>query len=294
VFEAIARSASHLCGGEYAIVNRVNGNRLSLVAQHNERPGTSEETARAWPRPLDRTRSIAARAIIDRKVENIRDLNDEDLTPEIRDFHERIGARSLLAAPIMHDEQPIGVIAVSRSTPGEFPARQVDLLRTFASQAAIAIENARLFEAEQTRTKELTESLEYQTATSEVLGVIARVPGDIQSVLDAVAEKAARVCGAAETRIFRVSDGRIVRAARFGIRRPRPEDHGIDSGLPLSRGSVNGRAILERRTVHVADLAALTATEYPDAAAVQRVAGHRAIVATPLLRDGQAIGSITL
>jgi two-component system, NtrC family, sensor kinase len=155
----------------------------------------------------------------------------------------------------------------------------------------IAIENTRLFVAEQARTRELHEALDYQTTTSEVLSVIARAPSDLQRVLDAIAESAARVCMATEVRVFRLERDKLRRAARVGQLFV-SDDVGISPDLPLTRGSVTGRAILDRRTIHVADLAAEVQSEYPDVVAMQNAVGHRTTLATPLLQDGNVLGAI--
>src|SRR5262245_12082593 len=193
---------------------------------------------------------------------------------------------------MMREGEAIGAVTVTREAPGEFSPRQIELLHTFADQAVIAIGNTRLFEAEQASKLQLQESLEYQTAMGEVLGVIARAPGDLQQVLDAVAESAARVCRATEVRVFRLEGNKLRRAAMVG--RLRASDYGVSPDLPLSRGSVSGRAILDRRSIHVTDLAAEIESEYPDGAVLQKAIGHRTILATPLLRDGQAIGAIMM
>src|SRR5262245_61516374 len=193
---------------------------------------------------------------------------------------------------MMREGEAIGAVTVTREAPGEFSPRQIELLHTFADQAVIAIGNTRLFEAEQASKLQLQESLEYQTAMGEVLGVIARAPGDLQQVLDAVAESAARVCRATEVRVFRLEGNKLRRAAMVG--RLRASDYGVSPDLPLSRGSVSGRAILDRRSIHVTDLAAEIESEYPDRAVLHKAIRHCTILTTPLVRDRQAIGAIMM
>src|SRR5262249_25503947 len=147
--------------------------------------------------------------------------------------------------PIMRENQPIGAIIIRRTAVQPFSEKQITLLKTFASQAVIAIENVRLF-------NELKESLEQQTATSEILGVIASSPTDIQPVLDVVAENAALVCGANDAVIFRVNGDVLNRAAHYG---PILWAGGEES-LLIGRGSVSGRAVVDRRTTHIHDMAA--------------------------------------
>ena len=161
-----------------------------------------------------------------------------------------------------------------------FTETQIKLLETFANQAVIALENVRLFQ-------ELKEALEQQTATSEILGVIASSPTDIQPVLDVVAENAARVCGATDTRIFRIEGNMLQLAASYGT-----VPRGLERGLPLSRGTVNGRAVLDRKTIHVHDVVAELETEFPESKPFQQLVGFRTVLATPLLREGVPIGMI--
>src|SRR5207253_8036757 len=127
-----------------------------------------------------------------------------------------ISASALLAIPMMYQGRPIGSISVSRSMPGPFSKRQIDLLQTFADQAVIAIENTRLFEAEQASKRELQESLDYQTATSDVLNVISRSPSELQPVLDAIVKTAARICKAQLADIAITEGAHIRIRASFG------------------------------------------------------------------------------
>ena len=138
------------------------------------------------------------------------------------------------------------------------------------------------------RTRELTESLEQQTATSEILGVIASSPTDIQPVLDVIAERAARLCDADDAIIFRVVGDHHQRVAKYGSI-PAP-----DFPVPITRGFPGGRAIVDRQTIHIQDIEALIDTEYSDVKPIQKEIGQRTVLATPLLREGIAIGAIVI
>ncbi len=193
--------------------------------------------------------------------------------------------RTFLAAPLrQHGELVGGLFARCREVRPFTPA-QIKLLETFADQAVIAIENVRLFQ-------ELKESLEQQTATSEILGVIASSPTDIQPVLDVVAENAARLCDATDAQISRVEDDDFMTIASFG---PLPPTY---SKRPLDRTFPGGRAIIDRQVIHIPDLEAIRETEYPGARGGRRPGGApivlRTTLAVPLLREGIAIGAILI
>jgi signal transduction histidine kinase len=189
--------------------------------------------------------------------------------------------RTFLTVPLRQQEEVIGALVARRTEVRPFTPAQIKLLETFADQAVIAIENVRLFQ-------ELKESLEQQTATSQILGVIASSPTDIQPVLDAVAESAARLCDALDAAIYRV-DGRIVKPVAHHGPVPFGRAH-----RPLARGLPVGRAILDRDTVHIYDLAEAIETEFPDAKPLQQQVGTRTTLVTPLLREGVAIGAILI
>ena len=154
------------------------------------------------------------------------------------------------------------------------------MLETFANQAVIAIENVRLFQ-------DLNESLEQQTATSEILGVIASSPTAIQPVLDTIAENAARVCGSYHALIRLVEGDKLRLAAHYG-----PLVPGFDREQLLTRDSVGGRAVLDRELIHIEDLMAVAATEFPEAVSAVERMGGRTVLAAPLMREGAAIGVI--
>src|SRR5262245_7165003 len=152
------------------------------------------------------------------------------------------------------DGRPIGAIALARAEIGHFPERQIELLRIFADQAVIAIENTRLFEEVQARTKELQDSLDRQTATSEVLGVISRSPNEVQPVLDAIVATAQRLCQAERASVWRLDGGTFRAVAHRGQPEERLESL-YSARFPVSRGSMIGRATLARRAVQVEDVA---------------------------------------
>jgi GAF domain-containing protein len=187
-----------------------------------------------------------------------------------------------LAVPLRQQEELIGGLFARRIEVRPFTPAQVKLLETFADQAVIAIENVRLFQ-------ELKESLEQQTATSEILGVIASSPTDIQPVLDTIAENAARVCGSYDALIRLVEGDKLRSAAHYG-----PVESGFGLEQPLIRGTVAGRAVIDRKTIHIHDLWSESETEFAVSINHAQRLGHRTYLATPLLREGAPVGVILI
>ena len=285
VFDTIVRSAVRLCDGLYGAVNMFDGEMILYPsANHNYTPEAMAAVKRMYPRRPSRQQLIG-RAVLNRAVAQIPDvLNDPEYAPDIALAG---GWRSAIAAPMLRDGHPVGTILVTRAQTGPFSERQMELLKTFADQAVIAIENVRLFQELEVRNRDLTESLEQQTATAEILRAISSSPTDIQPVLDTVAENAARLCEAVDAQILRVEGDFLRLAASFGSIPMAP-------GRPISRGWVSGRSVVDRRTVHVHDLAAEPEAEFPVGRETQRLFGHRTTLATPLLREGQPLGAILI
>jgi signal transduction histidine kinase/CheY-like chemotaxis protein len=166
------------------------------------------------------------------------------------------------------------------------------LIETFASQAVIAIENVRLFNELQTRNREVTESLEQQTATSDILSIIAENPTDVQPVLDAVAERAARLCNSYDAVIVRI-DGTLYQIAAHWGPMPIPEDI-LNHGVPLNRDTVTGRAMVDKKTIHIKDLLAEPQGEFPLSKEFYQTSEQRTMLVTPLMRENEVIGSIMI
>ena len=191
VLDAIAENAARLCDSYDAQIFRREEELVHRVASYGPLLSALEHT------PLNR-QSPAGRAMVDRQVVHVHDLAAEVETefPEIKDYQRRIGHRTTLAMPLLRDGNAIGAILIRRLEVHAFSEKQIELLKTFADQAVIAIENVRLFKELQARNRDLTEALEQQTATSEILSVIASSPTDIQPVLDTVVANAVRLAGA--------------------------------------------------------------------------------------------------
>ena len=296
VFQAIVDSAARLLGGHSAVLSRIVNDRIDLAAYtHTDEAGDALLES-FFPVPLHSSgsdiRPIRDRVIGQRIPYNVADVETDPRVGERGRASARArGYRSQLVVPMLRDNEPIGTLAVTRREPGAFTDEETALLQTFADQAVIAIENVRLFKELDARNRELTESLEQQTATAEMLRVISRSPTDIQPVLEAVAESVARLCDSPDVSIFRIDGGVLQLAVHRGPMASLPP-YG-EQRVSLDRGTAVGRSVIERRTIHLADLSSET-NEYPEGSARARRFGNRAVLSVPLLRDEEAIGAIAV
>jgi signal transduction histidine kinase len=202
----------------------------------------------------------------------------------------RGGLRTMLGVPLLRGGTPIGVMGMHRLTVRPFTDKQIDLVTTFADQAVIAIENVRLFNEVQARTRDLSESLQQQTATADVLKVISRSTFDLKSVLQTLVESAGRLCGADYATITRQKDGVLFFAEAYGYSSEFIE---YVKAMPVERGrgTATGRALLEGRVIHIADV--LADPDYTWAEA-QRLGGYRTVLAVPMMREDVPMGVLTL
>jgi PAS domain S-box-containing protein len=287
VFDTIVQTAARLCQAEYALILRIHDNHYRVVAANNAETDfirfMQEQPFRA-----DRS-TLTGRVALEKRPVHVPDAVTD---PEYK-FQEaqRVGKfRTMLGVPLLRDGEMIGNIALMRSEVKPFTDKQIELVATFADQAVIAIENVRLFEEVQARTQELTESLERQTATSDVLGVISRSKFDIQPVLDTIVQTAGKLCRTDSANIWKLVEGRLQSVASYQM----PAEFAEflrHNPAPFSRGTASGRAILDRRTVHIVD--ATRDSEY-DWAEAQKVGQFRTLLSVPLLRDGEPIGAIAM
>ena len=231
VFDAIATSSNRLIGGFSTAVLRFVGDELHLAAFTPTNPKADDALRASFPRPLVEFPPFML--VRDGETVQFVDTEAEEVPPLIRDLARLRGYRCMLFTPLMNNGAPVGLISVTRKEPGTFAAHHVQLVRTFADQAVIAIENVRLFDEVQARTRELTESLEQQTATSEVLTVISSSAGDLVPVFDAMLGKAMQLCGA-DFGVLNTFDGKQFHtAATRGVppaydknRRTQPQNYG--------------------------------------------------------------------
>ena len=282
ILDATAMNAAKLCDAVDAAVWRVDGDVLRLAAHFGSIPmihalGDSDS--------IDRS-TATGRAVVERQTIHVNDLIAAQAEfPRAQTRGVITGTRTALAVPLLRDGNVIGAIHIRRREVRPFTDKQIKLLEAFADQAVIAIENVRLFQELTHKTgdleitnSELRESLEQQTATSEILRVITSSPTDLQAVLDVVAESAARLCVSDDAQIYRVETDLMRKVASYGNI---PTDRVVGDTRPITRGSATGRSIFDRDAVHIHDMMAEREEDYPDVSACGRAARNTDITRRP-------------
>jgi signal transduction histidine kinase len=287
VFDMIAKSARRLCKAQFCYVFRFDGELVHFAAQAGY-ASTPEVLLTGYPLPPGRT-SAATRSILTGVIEQIPDvLKDPDYAH--RSQAKTLNYRSIAAVPMLKDGCPLGTIAMARSQTGMFPEWQIDLLRTFAAQAVIAIENARLLNELRQRTADLSESLQQQTATADVLRIISRSTFDLQTVLDTLVASAARLCEAEMASMNRQFGTAYRQVASYGFSpefKKFMETHPVE----LQRGTTVARALQEKKPVQIPDVLADKDFDYKEGA---KIGGVRTVAAVPMLKGDDLIGVIAI
>ncbi len=280
VFDAIVHNCGGLFDDSRVVLFLIDGGRLRARASNG---GLPSETI-----PLDHRSPIGA-CVVDAQTVHLKDLEAAaDQYPLVRNFGLKSGFRTGVYAPLVHDGQAIGGLAVLRRLPGSFTDKDVALLGTFTDQAVIAIENVRLF-------NETQEALERQTATAEILKVIASSPNDVQPVFDVMVERAVTLCGAHVGRVYRY-DGSLIRmVATRGIGAEWLSRVPAVFPRPAGDDTIVGQVIRTRQPYFVSDIVLVQDPPVPDISRQMILAlGTRSQLTVPMLRHGEPIGAITL
>ena len=291
VFNTVVQSGLRLLGGYSATMMLLrDDDRLDLVAYTSTSAEADASLVHAFPLPLRRL-PIGERAVHERRAHAVEDVESApDATDVMRETGRARGWRSNLFVPMIREDVAVGLISITRREPGPFAADQIALLEIFAAQAVIAIENVRLFKDLQARNRELTEAVEQQTATAEILNVISRSPTNVQPVFDVILESAMRLCETAFGAIFRFDGERLHLVGHLGI--PPEGVEAYRQAYPMApKPEMHiSRAILERRVVYVPDILAEPQITYTGSA--QQAIGYRSLLMVPMLRDGQPVGVV--
>jgi GAF domain-containing protein len=292
VFDTLVESAARLCEADSAALHRPKDDTYPFVASYGYAP---EYIRYVQDHPIALGRgSVLGRTALDGKTVQVVDV-EADTEYLLGEQRTRGEYRTVLGVPLMREGIPIGIIMLTRKTVRQFTEKQIELLSTFADQAVIAIENVRLFDEVQARTRELQESLEYQTATADVLNVISRSTTDVQPVFAAIATSAARLFAPCETTLTTVHDGQFHWGATASLGRPVEAIERVKSIYPLPfdvESSPSARAVHERRIIEIPDA---SAPDTPETTRRAQSAGEfRSITFVPLLGDGVGIGTIIL
>jgi class 3 adenylate cyclase/putative methionine-R-sulfoxide reductase with GAF domain len=304
VFQALLNNAVRICEAKFGILTLYEGGLMRHVAMHNLPPAYAQKVAARMGGPGFRPHpeSMIARALSTKRVVHTFDYPVEvaaykERDPTCVDVVELGGVRTLVSVPMLKENTPIGTIQIFRQEVRPFTDKQIALVQNFAAQAVIAIENGRLLNELHQRTADLTESLEQQTATSQVLSVISSSPAQLQPVFQAILANATRLCGAKfGTLYLREGDGlRVV--ALHGAPLAYAEERQRHPVIYPGRTNLLGQAVATKRTGQIADVqdeANYMVASGSTGAQLAKLAGARTVVAVPMVREDEPVGVIVI
>jgi two-component system, NtrC family, sensor kinase len=290
VLDTLAESAVRLCSADRSVIRRRVGDTYPVASTYGFSPEQRVEREQYLKTPD--AGSIFGRTLIEGRTVHVPDILADSRYKQSEAAHVAhvIGVRAGLGVPLMREGNLVGVLTVVRNEAQAFTQKQIELVETFADQAVIAIENVRLFDEVQARTRDLSESLQQQTATADVLKVISRSTFDLQTVLNTLVESAARLCDADQATITRQRDGVFYHAESYGFS-PEFMDFIKDVPAKPERGTLIGRTLLEGEVVHIPDVLADPEYTFTEA---QQLGGFRTVLGIPMLREGKPIGMLAL
>jgi two-component system, NtrC family, sensor kinase len=285
VMNTLTRSAAELCGASMSALYHREGDLL-LARGISTMDEKQADFLRRNPLRLSEE-TFTGRAVLTGTIAHIADTESET-SGNIRKFSRALGYKAVLILPLMREGRGVGALALARNEVGAFTPRQIELVQTFADQAVIAIENVRLFDEVQAKTRDLSEALTYQTGTSNILSVIASSPTDVAPVLQAIVKSACELCGAYDALVrLKVGDELQPSAHHGPIPASRKNWH-------INRNWTGGRSVIDRKPVHVHDVLSPEGDEFPETQEIARQQGYRTSLSVPLLHDGESMGAIVL
>src|SRR5262245_12908709 len=298
VFQAMLANATRICEAKFGTLYLCEGDAFRLGAMHNPPPAFAEERRR---KPVFRLSPATAlsRATKTRQPVQIADVEAEPAyhsDPRAAALIRLAGYRTLLCVPMVKEDEPVGAINIYRQEVRPFSEKQIELVSNFARQAVIAIENTRLLNELRQRTGDLSDALEQQTATSEVLGVISSSPGDLEPVFQTMLANATRICEAKFGNLLLYEGGVFRRAALYNAPPAWAELWRREPAIPVGTKNPLSRMVATKQLIHVSDLRTEQAylEREPSIMVLADVAGARTVIAVPMLKENEIIGAITI